>query len=164
MLVGFGLLLRRLWRRSRRVRTASLLVGIGLVSSSCSPPPPPATFEGWEIMIDQPIRQLEQTLASLEQQQPMNYTIANISFLYDAKLYILFREFIERLPESARTTEINEQRKWLKQRHTQVKKAYARYEGGTLAPYNAAEADIAFTKRRIAVVEEKKKLSERKRR
>jgi hypothetical protein len=47
-------------------------------------------YSKWQPELDQPIEQLEDILAQLEQQQPMNYTISNIGFLYDVKLYIQF--------------------------------------------------------------------------
>lgn len=48
----------------------------------------------WQPNLNQPIRKVEETLAKQERQeslqQPVNFMIANVSFLYDAQLYILF--------------------------------------------------------------------------
>ena len=107
----------------------------------------------WEPNVDQPIRQLEESLAQIEQQQPMNYTISNIAFLYDAKLYILFYKYMENLNPKNRKEQINQQDEWLKIREEYVNRAYREYEGGTFAPYNAGEAYIKITKERIEEIE-----------
>ena len=63
-------------------------------------------------------------MKQLKQQQPMNYTISNIGFLYDAKLYILFNKYIDSLPLKQRKEQINQQSKWLKIREEYVHRAY----------------------------------------
>jgi len=83
----------------------------------------------------------------------MNYTSANLAFVLDAKLYLLFERYIGSLPADQRALAMDEQRLWLQQRIQAVDKAYAPYEGGTFASYAANEAFIDFTKQRIAVLE-----------
>jgi hypothetical protein len=100
--------------------------------------------------IEQPIRQLEGVLASLEQQQPRNYTITNISFLYDALLYIELNERERLLSGSALEEERERQRRWAARRAEVVQAAAKEYEGGSLAPFVAAEAAIKLTKERLA--------------
>ena len=128
---------------------------IGLLLSGCvsSQSERSKLFPHWTPNIDQPIGQLEESLAELEQQQPMNYTISNVALLYDAKLYILFHDFLAFLPESERASQIAEQRQWLAQRKIQVHEAYIEYEGGTLAPYTAGKASVSATKKRIVEIE-----------
>jgi uncharacterized protein YecT (DUF1311 family) len=111
----------------------------------------------WEPYLDQPIQQLEEILKELQQQQPMNYTIANISFLYDAKLYILFHKYLETLPASKRSAAIRDQDKWLSKRNKAVDAACAEYEGGSLAPYQGGSVKVEFTKIRIQVIESRLK-------
>lgn len=134
--------------------TLYLLI-IGLLLSGCATSQSERSelFPHWTPNVDQPIRQLEETLPKLEQQQPMNYTISNLSFLYDAKLYILFHDFLESLPESKRASQIAEQSQWLEQRKKQVHEAYMEYEGGTLASYAAGQTSVSATKKRIAEIE-----------
>ena len=131
----------------------------GLILSGCATPQMEqiSLFPEWKPNIDQPISQLEEILGKLEQQQSINYTISNVAFLYDAKLYILFHDFISALPESARAPQTAEQREWLKQRKMQVHEAYSQYDGGTLASYTAGQASITATKKRIAEIDSRMK-------
>lgn len=138
------------------VATAVVIVGL-LTSCKPSQLEHSSSQLEWRVEIDQPTQQLEETLAKLEQQQPRNYTISNIAFLYDAKLYILFHEFTGKLSESARADEVKKQRQWLAHRKALVDKADAEYEGGTYASYNCGKASIAATKQRIAEIEQQLK-------
>lgn len=128
---------------------------VALLLSGCAPSRPADTvlFPEWRPSLDQPIRQIEEILDELWQQQPLNHTISNLSFLYDAKLFILFHDYIALLPAAARVQAVDEQREWLAMRSAQVGEAHAEYEGGTLAPYNAGHAAVAATKERIAEIE-----------
>jgi len=141
-------------------KTIATIFAITLLLAGCTSPQPVQTtppFPEWEINLDQPIGQLEKTLSTLEQQQSMNYTISNLAFLYDAKLRILFDDFLVSLPESARTSQIDEQRTWLNQRKVQILQAYSKYGGGTMASYNAAQVSIDITKERIITIQERMK-------
>jgi uncharacterized protein YecT (DUF1311 family) len=143
-----------------KLKIIVLLIGAGVLLSGCCTKPEATKsiqFPDWQPNIDQPIGQLEEVLVKLEQQQPMNYTISNVAFLYDAKLYILFHDFIDQLPEAARASEIAEQEKWLGQRKKLIGAGYAEYEGGTLASFTAGQASIDATKKRIAEIEKKMK-------
>ena len=99
--------------------------------------------------IDQPIEQLEGILANLEQQQPRNYTIANISFLYEIKLHLVFEQYLASLSEDKRPTAIEEQKKWQKLHDKRVSDAFAEFEGGSYAGFNAGEAAVKDYKARI---------------
>lgn len=109
-------------------------------------------FQNWTTNIDQPISQLEYPLSDLEGQQPGNYSISNMAFLYDAKLYIHFHECLESRPVSEQAAQIAEQRQWLAQRVAQIHDAYREYEGGTLASYTAEKASVSATKKRISEI------------
>ncbi len=108
----------------------------------------------WSLEIDQPIGQLEEILDTLEQQQPRNYTIANISFLYELKLYLVFQEYVESLPVAERSGAILEQSEWMELHRQKVDEAYAEYEGGTFAGYNAGVVSIGLLKWRISELSE----------
>ncbi len=140
-------------------KTTAILICAGLLLCSCATAQPNSSrlLSEWNISVDQPIRQLEEILVELEQQQPMNYTISNVAFLYDAKLFILFHEFIDQLSESVRASEIAEQRKWLTIRKVQIHDAYSEYEGGTMASYAAGQASIDATRKRIAEIKKRMK-------
>jgi uncharacterized protein YecT (DUF1311 family) len=139
------------------LKTIITVLGIALLLSACTSlqAEHSVSLPEWSPDINQPIQQLEETLATLEQQQPRNYTISNVAFLYDAKLYILFNEFVGRRPSVMRAGEVAEQRQWLIRRKELIDAAYAVYEGGTLASFNAGQAAIDATKERIVVIEQK---------
>ena len=111
----------------------------------------------WRPNISQPIEQLEEILAKVDAQQDKNYTISNVAFLHDAKLYIIFQEFVRQLAKHERGVEIAEQHAWLKQRTQLVESGSAEYEGGTLASYVAGDIYIDVTKKRIAEIEKRMK-------
>jgi uncharacterized protein YecT (DUF1311 family) len=138
-----------------RTTITAIVAGMLLSGCKCESPEQGKPFSAWTPSVDQPIRQLEEVLASLEQQQPMNYTSANLAFLYDAKLYLLFQDYLAVLPESERASQIAEQKQWLAKRKELVQDAYAKYEGGTLAPFSASQASINLTKKRIDEIEAK---------
>lgn len=84
----------------------------------------------------------------------MNYTISNICFLYDAKLYILFDHYLDTLEPDAVEAAVAEQVSWLEARADSVSIAASEYEGGSLSPYVAGMEYIEVTKNRIADLEE----------
>jgi uncharacterized protein YecT (DUF1311 family) len=121
--------------------------------TACSPKPvAQQTPLNWHPQLDQPIRQLEELLATIEQQQPMNYTSANLGFALDAKLYLLFERYLRSVSIEARPAMLEEQRNWLDQRKQATNEAYAEYEGGTFASFAGNKAFIDATRARIAVL------------
>ena len=134
------------------IKSITAIVSIGTLAS-CSTMQNKNNLATWQPEINQPIRQLEEQLAKLEQQQPMNYTISNIAFLYDAKLYIQFRKLLDTVSDVQQKELIKEQEKWLLKRKEETAKAYEKYKGGTLAPYNSAQMFIDITKKRIQEIE-----------
>ncbi len=110
-------------------------------------------LKDWNLEIDQPIRQLEKVLSKTRQQQPRNYTISNIAFLYNVKLYLLFNRYIDKLPQAERERAVKQQQLWLKKRKKLTDSAYSEYQGGTLASYSAGRKSIEVTRKRIADVE-----------
>jgi len=82
--------------------------------------------------LDQVVDQLEEILENLMQQQPMNYTSANIASVRDAQLFILFVKYFEGLPPEQRISAIKEQEAWLEQRFKSARLSASEYEGGTM--------------------------------
>jgi uncharacterized protein YecT (DUF1311 family) len=107
----------------------------------------------WNPDVDQALGQLEEILDTLGQQQPMNYTSANVGFVCDAKLYIVYSRFLDGLSKAECRRTWLEQERWLARRREVVKEAYAEYEGGSLASLTANTAFIEVTKQRIAELE-----------
>jgi len=144
------------WKQATmKCRCVIALAGIGALLVGCGREQPKTAgfLPEWKLEIDQPIGQIEEILEEAEQQQLINYTSANLGFLYDVKLYILFHQHIASLPVTEQASRISEQRKWLKQRKTQVDKANMEYEGGTFASYAGNNAWMELTKKRIAEIE-----------
>jgi uncharacterized protein YecT (DUF1311 family) len=109
----------------------------------------------WHPRLDQPIQQLEEVLAATEQQQPRNYTSANLGFVLDAKLYLLFDRYIRSVPAADRSPIVEEQRQWLEKRRRATDEAYAEYEGGTFASFAGNRAFIEITKARVSEIEQR---------
>jgi uncharacterized protein YecT (DUF1311 family) len=131
-----------------------LTMAIGCASRT-SPPPATAGKLDWHPKLDQPIQQLEEVLAATEQQQPRNYTSANLGFVLDAKLFLLFERYIASVPASDRPAIVDEQRQWLEKRKRATEEAYAEYEGGTLASFAGSRAFLEMTKARLSEIEQR---------
>ena len=83
----------------------------------------------------------------------MNYTSANLGFLLDAKLYLLFERSVATMRAAERARAMDEQRLWLAERKRATHVAYAEYDGGTLASLVGNRKYIELTRERIAVLE-----------
>ncbi|MFA5687995.1 MAG: hypothetical protein WC959_02410 [Kiritimatiellales bacterium] len=103
--------------------------------------------------IDQPIEQLEELLEELDPQQFRNYTVSNIAFLYEIKVFLLFSEYLSTLPENDKPAAIAEQNRWKAEHTRKVEEGYNEYISGTLASYSAGLAGIESCKARIAILE-----------
>jgi uncharacterized protein YecT (DUF1311 family) len=132
-----------------------LLAWMAAAFISCAEQEPPSIAPplDWPIRLEQPIRQLEEVLASTELQQQMNYTSTNIAFAYDAILRIRYDRYIALLPPGKRNTTIEEQRQWLEERRDKVDEAYKLYDGSSMASYVGSKAFIDVTKQRIVEYE-----------
>jgi uncharacterized protein YecT (DUF1311 family) len=142
--------------KSRSIVAVSVVLTIAattLFAWAQSSAKPQVSRDEWQINIDQPIQQLEQVLKSTEQQQPANYTISTLGFLYDAKLYIVFHKYLERLSPEKQAETRKEQERWLAHRKKAIADAYAEFAGGSLASYKAGAASIEITTARIAEFE-----------
>lgn len=117
--------------------------------------PPLITSLQWVPNYQPPIRQLEALLRNQEDAREMAQTISNIAYLQDARLYVKFHELLDYLPDTARVREVEEQNAWLDRRQQQVGEVFHRHEGGDLGSYHAADAFIAITRDRMAVIEQR---------
>ena len=115
----------------------------------------PTLLQDWSPKLDQPIRQLREVLAATEQQQSMNYTSANLGLVLDAKLYILFYDYLDELDEGARARAIEEQHVWRVDRQRAFQEAYKEYEGGSFASYAGNTRFIEMTEARIEEIEKR---------
>ena len=79
----------------------------------------------------------------------MNRLSRQIADMTDAQLFIAYVRLYERLPQKERDALVAEQTKWLKAR---VKAAEAGVEsdGGSLAPFEANNAELTFSEKRLA--------------
>lgn len=124
------------------------------VSSPVMEPPLITTLD-WAPNYTQPIRFLEAFLRDQNDDRMKTQTITQIAYLYDAQLYVLFHEFLDYLPDTARVREIEEQNGWLDKRQEAVSEAFTRNNGGDVGAYHAADMFIAQTRQRASLVEER---------
>ncbi len=111
--------------------------------------------ENWQVRLDQAIGQIEKILSTLEQQQPMNYTISNLAILYDLKLELLFEEALASAKsDEVRQAYLSEQRAWHRHRDKKISAAYGEYGGGSLASFNAGQVAIDLARARIEEIED----------
>lgn len=82
-------------------------------------------------------------------QMEMNRLSRQIADMTDAQLFIAYVRLYERLPQKERDALVAEQAKWLKAR---VKAAEDGVESGrgSLAPFEANNAELTFTEKRLA--------------
>ena len=111
----------------------------------------------WKPYLDQPINQIEASHEAAEVQQEMNYTATNLAFIKDAKLYILFHQYLESLPMTERESQIEEQRQWLKMRSQEQDEARSVYGTGSAAPQAGAMKLVEITDKRIAEIGKRSK-------
>ncbi|MBP0048316.1 hypothetical protein H9C73_06175 [Marinobacterium sp. AK62] len=119
------------------------------------PENPPASADlNWEPNLDQPITQLQAQLELDESQLAKNQTLSSIAYLYDARLYMLFQDTLDYLPEKARKHEVELQNRWLDQRAGAMTRAFLNDEDGEVARFAAGQAFIEETQKRIRELEQ----------
>ncbi len=115
---------------------------------------PPASADlNWEPQLDQPIAQLEAQMALEETQLAKNQTLSSIAYLWDARLYLLFQDTLDYLPEAAQRHEVELQNRWLDQRAEAMTRAFLNDKDGEVARFAAGQAFIAETRKRIEELE-----------
>ena len=105
--------------------------------------------EGWVPALAPSIESALADLKDANAQMEMNRLSRLIANMTDAQLFIAYVRLYEKLPPKERTALVAEQAKWLKAR---VKAAAAgiESEGGSLAPFEASNAELTFTEKRLA--------------
>ncbi len=111
--------------------------------------PAPAIYTQWIPDLNQSIEQLEEWLATDLPQQELNFSIANLNSVYDAKLYIKFQELLKLIDDEDQADLIESQANWLLLRKTLSTQAFNDYGGGSLAAYHAGEIFLQLTRQRL---------------
>jgi uncharacterized protein YecT (DUF1311 family) len=111
--------------------------------------PVPESYSRWVPDLTQSIEQLEEWIATDLPQQELNFTMANLNMVYDAKLYIKFQELLKLADHSDHPDLILQQARWLEVRQTLAMKAFNDYGGGSLASYHAGEISLQLTRQRL---------------
>ncbi len=123
---------------------------------------PAATDLNWEPSLEAPLAQLEAQLTRQQEdgssQLAINETLSNIAYLYDAELYLLFKDTLDYLPPRAQKHEVDVQNRWLDQRQQVMTQAFLVDQDGEIARYTAGQAFIAETRKRIEELEDLRRL------
>jgi|SRR5690554_1049723 uncharacterized protein YecT (DUF1311 family) len=123
---------------------------------------PAATDLNWEPSLEAPLAQLKAQLTQQQEnggsQLEINETLANIAYLYDAELYLLFKDTLDYLPPRAQQHEVEVQNRWLDQRQQVMTQAFLVDQDGEIARYTAGQAFIAETRKRIEELQNLRKL------
>lgn len=113
----------------------------------------PATDSlNWSPNLDAVIIQEEDLIAKTQKQQDKDILLNSLNNLYDAKLYILFQEYLKKLPFDQQIINIKLQQKWLLERKLLSDQASTRYQGSLGS--SACQASIEATKKRIKAIQQ----------
>lgn len=159
-LVGFGLLWTTTntlhWLQPKGANEAVLApepdIEPEITAEAAAPvsaPEVPKVYRQWEPDLTQSIEQLEEWIATDLPQQELNFSMANLNTVYDAKLYIKFQELLKATDTDDHQDLINQQAIWLDVRKTLTMKAFNDYGGGSLASYHAGEIYLQLTRQRL---------------
>jgi len=158
LFLGFGLFLLFRWLYGARLEAQGSLIDLKdktiehykSIHAESSKPRPLSEIipEAWEPYLEQPYQQLEEFLEQTLQQQTMNYTSANMGFVRDAELYILYLKIFHSLSSDRAETFKHDQEIWLKERKIFCESSVQSH-GGTLAPFEYGMAFIQRTNERI---------------
>ncbi len=123
---------------------------------------PAATDLNWNPSLEAPLDQLESRLTQQQEngssQLEINETLSSIAYLYDAELYLLFKDTLDYLPPKAQRHEVDVQNRWLNQRQQVMTQAFLIDQDGEIARYTAGQAFIAETRKRIEELQNLRKL------
>lgn len=123
--------------------------------------PTPVIPEGWLPALAPSIESALADLKDANAQMEMNRLSRLIADMTDAQLFIAYVRLYEKLPPKEQTALVAEQAKWLKAR---VKAASdgIESEGGSLAPFEANNAELTFTEKRLAELRARLKTADKK--
>lgn len=107
------------------------------------------------------IRSALDNLKEANSQMEMNLLSRQIADMTDAQLYIAYVRLYERLSQKERAALFAEQAKWLKAREKAAQDG-VESEGGSLAPFEANNAELTFTEKRLAELRARLKAVDKK--
>lgn len=114
--------------------------------------PPLSEQLNWAPSLSEPMQLIDTSLASSEALDEKISKLMSLAYVVDAQLYIQFRDLVDRLPEPARSLEIERQRLWLADRKQVMTQAFLEFEDENAARYNAAQAFLRSSHKRIGEV------------
>jgi len=112
----------------------------------------------WFPSLEEPLAQLHDDYAKATSPARRSQILSNISYLYDAQLFVLFQDMLDFLPRDARIEELKEQNAWLDTRQKLITQAFLREQDKAAARDAAGQAFIKATRSRIEEIEAKRKL------
>lgn len=112
----------------------------------------------WFPSLEQPLAQLEGLYAEEQSLAERNRTLSSVAYLYDARLFVLFQDMLDYLPDQARTHELEEQNAWLDQRERLATQAFLSVEDADAARLAAGQAFVQATRERIEEIEARRKV------
>lgn len=174
LFIGFGLFALFRWLYSSRFEAQKSLLELKdktieyyagqhtppVASSSKLPDTNRAIIpENWQPYISQAFKYLEAELDNAMAQQHMNRISADMGFILDAELFVLYVRLFERTAPDSQEALKKEQSKWLLKRSEHAEKSVESH-GGSLAPLEYNLAYIDKTKERIAELQSRLELYE----
>lgn len=112
----------------------------------------------WFPDLDEPLQQLESQYSAETTLAERSRTLSSIAYLHDARLFVLFQDMLDFLPQGARVNELKEQNTWLDRRKSLMTRAFLSKQDADEARLAAGQAFIDATLARIEEVEAKRKL------
>ena len=79
--------------------------------------------------------------------------LMNVAYVVDAKLYISFRELLDRVSPDEATLLMAEQQEWLEQRKENLTRAYLEFKADKAGRYNAAQAFLRNSHTRMREID-----------
>lgn len=106
----------------------------------------------WAPSLSEPMQFIDTSLTSVEPLDEKISKLMSLAYVVDAQLYIQFRDLLDRLQEPARSLEIERQRLWLDDRKQVMTQAFLEFEDENAARYNAAQAFLRSSHKRIGEI------------
>ena len=115
----------------------------------------------WQPSLSATASRLQRELSEATTQQSINRLSREMADLQDAELFVTYVRLYERLPAKEREELRREQTKWLTARSRHVQESI-QSEGGSLAAFEANDAEAKFTDKRIQELQKRLSNYERK--
>lgn len=127
---------------------AAVLLILGFASARAQEAQQQIRPQGWQPDISATVSRLKDALQEESAQQGINRLSREIADLLDAQLFIVYTRLSERLSPRKREQLSREQARWLSARSKHAEAAIES-EGGSLAAFEANDAEATFTAKRI---------------